>query len=406
MTSPVRHVIVRAALAVIFLLALYTSPRARACPFCSAVSNTFSEDIATMDAVVIARLTDYRGITPGTPPPAPGISSINSSSATFDIATILKGESLLKNARSFSTPFFGDAKKGDLFLVMGSDPQELSWSPPLRLNERQHQYLLALVRLPKQGPQRLAFFQQYLQDPDPMLAQDAYDEFARAPYDAVKQLKDRMDHDQLVKWIQDPEVSSSQRRLYFTMLGVCGSEEDLPMLERRMRSEDAQFKSGLDALIACYLTLRGSEGVALVEDLFLKKRDDNFSDAYPDVYAAIMALRFHGTQADVIPRQRVLKAFHYLLDNPPMADLVISDLARWQDWSQLEQLVKLFKTADTKSTFVRMPIINYMRACPLPEAKKALAEFEQIDPEAVKRAMTFFPTLPGDETKDPADSEG
>ncbi len=361
------------------------------CPFCSAVTNTFSEDIANMDAVVIARLTKFDALPDGAPAVAPG--GLSASLASFDVAKVLKGESLLSNTKSLTTPYFGDARKGDLFLVMGSDPKNLNWSPPLRINSRQHEYLLALMDLPKEGPQRLAFFQQYLQDKDLMLAQDAYDEFARAPYDTVRQLKPQMDRGQLVKWIQDPEISSSHRRLFLTMLGVCGTKDDLPMLEKRMRGTDAQSKSGLDALIACYLTLKGPSGVELVEDLFFKQRDDNFSSEYADVYAAVMALRFHGTQNDVVPRSRVLAAFHHLVSNPAMADLVISDLARWEDWSQLDELVTLFKAADAKSSFVRMPIINYARACPLPEAKTALKEFEKIDPETVKRAMTFFPTL-------------
>ena len=371
------------------------SPAAIGCPFCSAVTNTFSEDIATMDAAVIARLAGAPAPVIATDDPAIGSRSINSSIATFTIDKILKGKNVLGKTETFSTTFFGDAKKGDLFLVMGSDPKNLSWSPPLQLNDRQHKYLLKLITLPKEGPERLVFFQHYLQDADPMLAQDAYDEFARAPYELVKQLKPQMDHDQLVTWIEDPEIPASHRRLYLTMLGVCGTQADLPMLEKRMRGTDPQSKSGLDALIACYLVLRGPEGVDTVEDLFLKKQDDNFSGNYADVYAAIMALRFHGSQADIVPRARVLKAFGYLLDNPQMADLIISDLARWEDWSQLERLAELFKKADSKTTWVRMPIINYARACPLPEAKQALKEFEKIDPDAVKRAMTFFPTLPG-----------
>jgi hypothetical protein len=40
---------------------------------------------------------------------------------------------------------------------------------------------------------------------------------------------------------------------------------------------------------------------------------------------------------------------------------------------------------------VRVPVINYLRACPLPVAKEKLAELEKIDPAAVKRASTFFP---------------
>jgi hypothetical protein len=33
--------------------------------------------------------------------------------------------------------------------------------------------------------------------------------------------------------------------------------------------------------------------------------------------------------------------------------------------------------------------VNYLRACPLPEAAVALAEVERIDPEAVRRAATL-----------------
>ena len=80
-----------------------------------------------------------------------------------------------------------------------------------------------------------------------------------------------------------------------------------------------------------------------------------------------------------------------------MADLVIPDLARWQDWSQVKRLAELFRSTDPKTTWVRLPIINYMRVCPLPEAAEALKEFRRLDPAAVEKAMTFYPTLSGAE---------
>jgi hypothetical protein len=104
-----------------------------------------------------------------------------------------------------------------------------------------------------------------------------------------------------------------------------------------------------------------------------------------------MALRFHGTEADAIPRSRILQGLHHMLDRPQLADLVIPDLARWEDWTQTERLVELFKNADDKSSWVRVPVINYLRACPQPEARGYIEELEKIDPQAVKRANTFFP---------------
>jgi len=53
-------------------------------------------------------------------------------------------------------------------------------------------------------------------------------------------------------------------------------------------------------------------------------------------------------------------------------------------------LVDLFVKADPDNNWVRVPVVNYLRACPLPAAKEALKKLEAIDPESVRRANTFF----------------
>ena len=97
--------------------------------------------------------------------------------------------------------------------------------------------------LPETGSERLAFFQDYFEDADPLLAGDSYDEFAKAPYADVTGLKDRLPHDKLLAWIKKPEVSTSRRRLYLTLLGVCGGADDVPELETMIRQEDRQLRS-------------------------------------------------------------------------------------------------------------------------------------------------------------------
>ena len=96
-----------------------------------------------------------------------------------------------------------------------------------------------------------------------------------------------MKHDKLVEWFKSTQIPVSRRRLYMTMLGVCGTPADLPMLEEMIRSKDRQTKGALDALVAAYLTLKGPDGMPLVEELFLKNKDAE----YTDTYATIMALR-------------------------------------------------------------------------------------------------------------------
>ena len=195
-----------------------------------------------------------------------------------------------------------------------------------------------------------------------------------------------MDHDQLIEWIRDPEMSTDRKRLYLTMLGVCGDEKDLPLLEEMLRSTQKSTRGGLDALIACYLTLAGERGLPLINELFLA----NKKSPYADTYAAIMAIRFHGTEGNVIPRSALVESLHHVLERKDLADLVIPDLARWSDWSQIDRLTKLFINADADNNWVRVPVVNYLRACPLPEAKEALKKLEEIDPESVRRANTFF----------------
>ncbi len=261
---------------------LLTGPTASACPFCTAVKQTFTEEMESMDVVVIAQLVRPAQIPANN---RSGQANQEVAKALFTVLEVIKGGAQIEAKAQIETLYFGDEDKESAFLVMGVDPPNLIWSTPLKLSERAKDYVIALPKLPKEGADRLAFFQDFLTDEDPILAGDAYDEFARAPYADVKALKSKMDHDQLVAWIKASDTTASRRRLYLTMLGVCGGKADLPLLETMIKSDDPVDKSGLDALIACYLTLNGEAGMPLIEDIFLK----NEKADYADTYAAIMA---------------------------------------------------------------------------------------------------------------------
>ncbi len=372
---------------------------ATACPFCSAVALTFSEEMKANDVAVIAKLVGPETKTrPATSPGGGGFRQDDISYSLFDIEQVLKGSDGLDGAKRVRVLYFGKQPPGSKFLLMGTDPEDVKWSTPIPLTDRAVAYMLKLPGLPEKGVDRLTFFQNYLEDKDDLLARDAYDEFAAAPYSEIKSLKSRMNHKQLVAWIKDPDLASSRRRLYLTMLGACGGREDAAMLEKMLVAKNDQPRTGLDAMIACYLTLKGPKGMPLIEDLFLR----NDKAEYTDTYAAIMALRFHGQEETIIPRKRLLEGLRLMLDRPELADLVIPDLARWEDWAVMDRLAKLFKEADEKSSWVRVPVVQYLKACPLPKAEKLIAELEQIDPESVKRASFFLPLGGGAPKKKPA----
>jgi hypothetical protein len=305
----------------LFLVALI-SPPCWACPFCTVTSQTLSEEMEAMDAVVIARLTRL-----------PETATAHTLSeevpqGVFEIGDVLKSTAGPNVGEEIRTVIFGQEQVGDQFLIMGVGSPDFDWSTPMKVSPRAADYLRLLGGLPEKGPERLAFFQDYLEDAESLLARDAYDEFARSPYSDVKGLGDKMDHGRLVTWIQDPETALNRKRLYLVMLSACGGAEDLPMLEQLLRTEDRKVRAGLDATLGCYLLLAGVDGMTLVEDLFL----NNAQAEYADTYAAIMALRFLGTETDAVPRERLLQGLHCLLDRPELADLIIPDLVRWEDW--------------------------------------------------------------------------
>jgi hypothetical protein len=355
----------------------------RACPFCSAVSMTLGEELKASDAAVIATLVERPAVTD----PAAGGTPEKSK---FKITKILKGEKLLENKPVIEMLYFGTQEPGATFLIFGVDPKEPAWGTPNELSAEGLKYIEKVAQLSETPAERLAFFQEYFENPDQLLSGDAFNEFAKAPYSDVVQLKDKMHHDKLIEWIKDDKVPPSRRRLYLTMLGMCGTQEDVPMIEGMIKTDDRQVRTALDAMIGCYLNLRGADGLPLIEDQFLK----NDKSEYVDTYSAIVALRVLGQETDVIPKEKLVASLRHMLDRPQLADLVIPDLARWQDWGSMDKLVELFKNANDESSWVRVPVVQFLRACPEPKAKEYIDELAKIDPDAVKRATNYL-ALPG-----------
>jgi hypothetical protein len=173
---------------------------------------------------------------------------------------------------------------------------------------------------------------------------------------------------------------------------AAGGPVSLPVWLDLIEQQERQKKLGLDALVACYLTLRGGEGLDLIDRRFLK--DPKIE--YTHVYSVIMALRFHGDQdTGKVPKDRLLASVRLLLDNPDFADQVILDLSRWEDWSVLDRLVEMFKKSDANG-YIRQPIVTYLTVAGEqpndvgPRAKAAIADLEQFDPKSVKQARSLM----------------
>ncbi len=422
------------ALWVISAIALVVSASAAiACPFCTAETQTLTEEIGSADVAVLARLIEAG---PAFDAAADADQPIDAEmgKAKFAVVEVLRGVEHAEGVEELEAIFFGEADRDTLFLIRGvlnatgaGDP--LDWSIPFEVTPEAAEYIKKLQLLPESGPERLAFFLEHLQHEDPMLSQDAYEEFARAPYDDLKAIKDRLDVPQLWEWIDSPSTSPSRRRLFFTLLGVCGGPADVPRLEAMMLSdsrvvlpaadativaniasggplasvlvrevaagEERRKKAGLDAMTACYLTLRGADGLDLIDRRFLADAGADYSH----VYSVLMALRFLADEPGAIPLDRITRSARLLLAHIDFADQVIPDLARWEDWGSLETLVALYRNSFGENTnrYVREPIVTYLDvASEQPgevgqRAAEALAELKPLDPETFDRARRLSP---------------
>ncbi len=406
-----------------FTLFLGAPLQAWACPFCDVTQQTLSEELDAADASVIAVLeTPVRKS--GEVDPFEEDEAGPYKGATFRIVEVIRGDDL-KPGDKLEAVYFGEDAADKQFLIKGIRGDQLDWGTPLPLSERAIDYVKQLPKVPKTGRDRLYFFMGYLENSDPLLAQDGYDEFARAPYEDLIALKDSLDRQQLVEWINDSQIGPTHRRLYLTMLGVCGTAEDAAMLEELLKYNYESLRPGLaaligvmglggstlgvplvdelvhadvrakqqclDALIAAYLKLKGPDGLPLVEERFLKNPDAE----YTQQYSTIMALRFHGEESSEIPRERLVHSLRLLLDNDEIADQVIPDLTRWEDWGVMDRLVGMFKASE-KDGWIRQPVVSYLlTAADQPgevgeKANAAVAELEKLDPEGVKRARSYL----------------
>ncbi|MEM9657028.1 MAG: hypothetical protein AAF961_01585 [Planctomycetota bacterium] len=406
------------------LLLTSSGRTATACPFCSAVQLTLTQELDRADLAVIAQLVEAA---PDLPPDGEliGPSGLGAGEARFRIIDRLRGGDKLKDIEEIKVVYFGNDPPEKRFLITGIADIRFDWTTPLPLSTRAVDYVKRLDALPPKGPERLVFFQDFLQDEDPLLGQDAYDEFARSSYEDMIALGPQMPREQLIEWIDDPAVGPSGRRLYLTMLGVCGKAEDVAMLESLLRydhsllapgvaiatavgelaagtalalpvlaemgkAEEKQRKEGLDALLGCYLTLKGPDGLKLANQLYLGNPEAD----YRQLYSAIMALRVLGEETDVLPREDLIESMRLALDHPELADQVVPDLARWEDWDVMPRLVEMFKESPADD-WIRGPVVSYLLvAAEQPGevgvgANAALQELEKLDPNTVEQTRNL-----------------
>jgi hypothetical protein len=366
---------------------------AQGCPFCSALAPTLSDDLKDSSVAVMARHESV------------SVDKDGLRVCRLRVLEVFKGNANLLNS-VIELPEVDVLSHDGVFWLVGYGKGSIMWGKPKATSSGAVTYLRGLTAQPRDQQRPLAYFLPYLQHPDELIAADAYNEFADANFKDICQLKEKLDRNWIIDVVRDPSVPVHRRRLCWTLLSQCGTPDDTLLFDEllRLRQADQKFNPAMDSAIACFISLGGESALSRIERDYLEKPDAS----YLDVFAAVSAIRVHGTDLNVLPRQRLAIALGKILSRAELADLVIADLARWEDWSAIDRVVTLFETATEETHFIKPVVVLYLKACPLAEADTALNRLRALDPQTIRAAeasLLFYPGVATVPVPLPADEE-
>jgi len=352
-----------------------------ACPFCETIRSTLTQQVDAADAAVFAQRD------------LGGAGGAGGSQKMFRIVQVLDGREKMGPERSIRALYFDDHSADQKFLVLGNSiseekPSELMWAQPLPLSEEAFRYIRQQFALPRDSHERISLALKYLTSEEQILRRDAYDEFAIAPYDHLHQIKDELDADDLIAQIRDEKTPIERRKLYYTLLGVCGGGEHVAVVEELLTGERPPQQAELDALSACYMTLHGEPALELLERQFLTSED---IEQAARASAVVLALRFHGERDQEVSRQAIIEVMQRMVARPQLARMILADLARWQAWSAADDVIGLYDKAVGEAESIKVPAFRYLSECPLPQAQAKVQAILAENPAARDFARPYFP---------------
>jgi hypothetical protein len=222
----------------------------------------------------------------------------------------------------------------------------------------------------------LRYFFCYLEDPDPVVATDAFLEFSRARYKHIRAVGKKLSPDRIAGWLKDPNTPPYRFGLYASLLGHCGTAKHAKLLRalidnkaRRVGMDDGH--PGTEGMLVAYTMLKPREGWAYIRNVILAKPKTHFQLRY----SALRAVRFFWeTRPDLVKKKDLVDGLCLLLDQPDMADFAIEDLRKWKMWQVSDRVLAL---ADRKSH--DLPVIH-----------RSLLRFALSLPSKPPRAVKFI----------------
>ncbi|MBD3673733.1 MAG: hypothetical protein HUJ26_09440 [Planctomycetaceae bacterium] len=302
---------------------------------------------------------------------------------------------------------YREADPGDLYFLNGLQNKEetIDWEAPVEITETGYHYVMQAPSPERPRHERLPYFVKFLEFPDTFIANDAYNEFAFAPFDDVVTLIDILPRQKIRKWIDDAETPQSRIGLYGIMLGLCGKPEDADLLGEKFFEKADQYVFGMEGIVTGYLFLTRADGLHKIEQKILDTQDKSVDFLYPLMRAFRIVWTYGG---DRVPKSALIRTMRRFLEHDRLDELVIPDLARWQDWEPVDLLIQKYDAnPGKKHESLKRAIIIYMLECSQqdfndngslpPSAVKAEAFLDRVkqeDPVLLKKVRRFYRVEP------------
>ena len=171
-------------------------PQTFACPSCEFPSLTLAESLAQTDAAILVQWASGKKPTED-----------SAGNTTYEVKQILRNyKGKLKVGDRVTLPRYRASKVGDLFVLMGSQQTTLEWGSPLEVTETAFNYISQAPSPEVPTVKRLEYYAKFLEYSDPMIANDAYGEFANSPYKDVAVVAEKIPREKVRKWVTSPDT--------------------------------------------------------------------------------------------------------------------------------------------------------------------------------------------------------
>lgn len=376
---------------VLILSAAFLASSASACPFCNAVRPTIAQQRDSASIAVLAESLDDK-------PPATA-SSAAERRQSFRVHSILKGGKRIRAGDEIGIVPDAPVEKGSLVLLLGSGNDDaainqLSWTA-IPVDESAYGYIFREPSVALPQSERLNYFAHYLENRNPLVADDALQEFAHASFDDTVLAARTLPMAKVRSWLVDPQIPPARKGFYGLALGLAVDPTERRLneevLHQQIVAPASDFRAGFDGLLGGYLLLTGQKGLDLLDSRYFA----NPKAAIGDVQHAMRALRFYHQFGHGIDPVRQAESLSHTLVRPEFAAEAIMDLARWQYWPVESQVAELYEKKGYDDPVIHRAIVGYLKACPKPEAAAALAHLRSVDSNGVAEAERWLEVFTG-----------